>query len=70
MTSTAEGLMPARSSTSRSGTPRHRATPIAPSPHWVPGAGVPCWVPKKLRPLPAHSIAVTMSRCGSRRSWS
>ena len=40
------------------------ATPIAPSPHCVPAAGVPCWEPKKERPLPAHSMNDTISFCG------
>ena len=66
MTSTARQLMPARSSSSPSGTPRQRATPIAPSFHCVPDAGVPCWMPKKLRPLPAHSMAAVIVRDGSR----
>ena len=42
---------------------REPATPIAPSFHWVPDARLPCWVPKKLRPLPAHSTnAVSLSQ--------
>ena len=60
MTSTRAAAMPARSSSSPRGTPRQRATPTAPSFHCVPAAGVPCWLAKKLRPLPAHSMnAVT-----------
>jgi hypothetical protein len=68
MTSTARRVIPAASSTSRSGTPRQRATPIAPSVHWLPGTGVPCWEAKKLRPLPAHSMNAVTSREGMRRS--
>ena len=59
-------VRPARSSTSASGTPRQRATPIAPSFHGVPAAGVPCWLAKKLRPLPAHSMNAVTARDGSR----
>lgn len=69
ITSTALGLIPARSSTSRSGTPRHCATPIAPSFQAEPVAGVPCWLAKKLRPLPAHSMnAARVSEGMPRRS--
>ena len=60
-------MTPARSSTSRSGTPRQRATPIAPSFQAEPAAGVPCWLPKRLRPLPAHSMKAGMVRAGSLR---
>ena len=66
MTSTARRLMPARSSSSPRGTPRQRATPTAPSFHCVPAAGVPCWLAKKLRPLPAHSMNAVIVRDGSR----
>lgn len=31
----------------------------------MPAAGVPCWVLKKLRPLPVHSWVVTSLVCGS-----
>ena len=33
----------------------------------MPDAGVPCWPAKKLRPLPAHSMAAVIVRDGSRR---
>ena len=48
---------------------RHAAParhPMPPSFHGVPLAGVPCWVPKKLRPLPAHSITEVRLFEGSR----
>ena len=67
ITSTASARSPARSSTADSGTPRQRASPIAPSRHWVPEAGVLCWSAKKRRPLPAHSIAAVSSRVSSRQ---
>ena len=41
MTSRAVCLIPARSSTSRRGTPVHSATPIPPSPHGVPAIFFP-----------------------------
>ncbi len=39
---------------------------MPPSFHGVPLAGVPCWLPKKLRPLPAHSITEVKLFEGSR----
>ena len=65
MTSSADAFRPARSSTSLSGTPVQVATPMAPRPQAVPAAGVPCWVSKKLRALPAHSIARVTVTWGS-----
>jgi hypothetical protein len=64
ITETASRESPARSRTSASGTPRQRATPIAPSFHGVPGTGVFCTEPKYQRPLPAHSIAAVIVRAG------
>ncbi len=39
---------------------------MPPSFQGVPLAGVPCWLPKKLRPLPAHSTTDVRPREGSR----
>lgn len=70
MTSTASPRTPASSSTSRNSTPFHSATPMPPSVHAVPGAGVPCWVAKYERPLPAHSTAtVAVTRSSRSRSF-
>ena len=63
-TSSAFGLRPARSSTKDSRTPVHSATPTAPSVQAVPAAAWPCWVPKKLRPFPAHSMKRVRLTCG------
>ena len=62
MTATASRVIPARSRTTDSGTPRQAATPIAPSRQGVPGTAWPCWAAKRLRPssplpvLPALSL--------------
>ena len=56
ITSWAERRSPARSSTSRRGTPVHSATPIAPNFHCPPCALFPYDASKKLRPFPAHSM--------------
>ena len=65
MTSTASARMPARSSTSASGTPRQRVTPIAPRPQAVPGTCMFCCSGNSERPLPAHSMATVRSTDGS-----
>ena len=55
-TSTADFVIPARSRTSERGTPRHSATPTAPSPHCVPSER------EKFRF--ASTIFASISTCG------
>jgi hypothetical protein len=64
MTLTADSFSPARSRSSRNGTPVHSATPAAPSRHGVPSGCRPRTSSKKTRPLPAHSSARTTETWG------